>query len=127
MDPTSFLPVSLSNNSSGSPESFQDAASEFMKFREILADRYEEWTRLPEDQRLRHKYLNDHGLSEQDLDNLPPDDKAAHEEKISEIIKQPVFQNTADVNATGDTVSRPVLSLQSVLKISTPHDTQGDT
>ncbi|WP_420410759.1 hypothetical protein [Roseibium sp.] len=88
------------------------------EIRAELARQYEAWKELPEDQKLRHLKLEKHGLSEQDLDNLPDADRAHFEQKISEATNRPAFTVDAQDLDSGDGVCRPVLSLASVLAIS---------
>ncbi len=88
------------------------------RLRQTLGERYLEWTDLAEEERIRHTYLKKHALSETDLDNLSPADKAAHEEKIAELTKQPLLSLTARRNAASQSLSKPVMSLQSLLEVS---------
>ena len=121
------LPVSPGTNSPTSrPENRTE--QEFLNFRTVLAEQYLAWTELPEEERIRHKYLQDHQLTEPGLDGLSPQDRSAHEEKIAELTKQPVIANPASGGASGgDALSRPVISLQSVLDLHSPKPDIGTT
>ncbi|MES0879066.1 hypothetical protein [Roseibium sp. SCP14] len=116
---SSEAPPASSNPAKQVPTQSKSVKHEFLNFRSVLAEQYLAWTELPEEERIRHKYLRDHGLTEANLDNLSPGDRAAHEEKIAELTKQPVFANSPGNGASaGDALSRPVISLQSVLEVS---------
>lgn len=91
---------------------------DFLGFRQVLARQYLEWTEMPEEKRIRHQYLEKHGLTETSLSALSPLDRAAHEMKIAELSKQPVLSNSVIAHADGDSLTRPVVTLQSVLAIS---------
>ncbi|UES51335.1 hypothetical protein [Roseibium aggregatum] len=118
---TSALPPtpSVSPQSAKAPQKQpSETESRFLQFRSILAEQYAEWRELPEEERIRHKYLEDHGLTELGLDNLSPRNRAVHEEKIAEMTKQPVVSPTPYRGAdAGDALSRPVITLQSVLDV----------
>ncbi|MEM9635907.1 MAG: hypothetical protein AAGA50_31615 [Pseudomonadota bacterium] len=120
MKAISSQPPPVSSSVANQPHQKKSSVEgEFLKFRSVLAEQYLAWTELPEEERIRHKYLQDRGLTEANLDNLPPGDRAAHEEKIAELTKQPVFANSPGKGmSAGDALSRPVISLQSVLEIS---------
>ncbi len=94
------------------------------EIRAELARQYEDWKALPEDQKLRHLKLEKHGLSEQDLDNLPEAERAQFEQKIAEASQQPVFAPSSDESTSRSALFKPVVSLASVLAISdaTPAD-----
>jgi hypothetical protein len=94
------------------------------EIRAELARQYEDWKALPEDQKLRHLKLEKHGLSEQDLDNLPEAERAQFEHKIAEASRQPVFAPSSDESTSRSALFKPVVSLASVLAISdaTPAD-----
>ena len=95
-----------------------ETENQFLQFRSILAEQYADWRELPEEERIRHKYLEDHGLTELSLDNLSPRNRAVHEEKIAELTKQPMVSPTPYRGAdAGDALSRPVITLQSVLDV----------
>ena len=116
---SSELPPADSNPARQVPTHGKSVEQEFLGFRSALAEQYLAWTELPEEERIRHRYLQDRGLTEANLDNLSPGDRAAHEEKIAELTKQPVFANSPGKGmSAGDALSRPVISLQSVLEIS---------
>ncbi|MEP4033621.1 hypothetical protein [Roseibium polysiphoniae] len=111
--------VTLPQSKQASSDANADtAAFNFEDVRQTMMQRYLEWTELPEDQRIRHRYLSQHGLDESGLSNLSPSERAIHEEKIAEISKQPVLNNATENNAIGDTLSRPVLSLHAVLGLA---------
>lgn len=98
-------------------------ARDFLDFRSVMAEQYEDWRELPEEQRIRHLYLEQHGLSEIGLDNLSDQDRAAHEEKIASLAKPLVFSSHPFGGAqAGDAMTRAVITLQSVL--DTPSDAQ---
>ena len=114
--PTSALPSSKTTT-----ESRTEAA--FLEFRAVLSDQYQAWRELPEEDRIRHQYLEKHGLSEIDLDNLPAQDRAAHEEKIANLTKQPAPINTPySGTKAGDAMARAVITLQSVLETPATED-----
>jgi len=93
----------------------------FLTFRSVLAAQHQAWRELPEQERIRHQYLEKHGLSEIDLDNLPAKDRAAHEEKIAALSRQPVFAKPPHAGArAGDALQRAVITLQSVLETPAP-------
>ncbi|MES0808548.1 hypothetical protein ABLO27_03620 [Roseibium sp. SCPC15] len=116
---SSELPPAVSNPARQVSTHGKSVEQEFLGFRSALAEQYLAWTELPEEERIRHRYLQDRGLTEANLDNLSPGDRAAHEEKIAELTKQPVFANSPGKGmSAGDALSRPVISLQSVLEIS---------
>jgi len=88
----------------------------FLEFRTVLAAQYEQWRALPLEEKSRHAYLEKHGLSEIDLDNLSGQDRAAHEEKIASLAKPLVFSTYPFSGSKGgDAMSRAVITLQSVL------------
>jgi hypothetical protein len=97
------------------------------QFRQILAKRYMEWTELPDEVRIRHQYLQKHGLTESSLDTLSPADRAMHEEKIAELTDQPQLSLQTENDAPAVSVFRPVLTLQAVLEISKPDETASQT
>ena len=95
-----------------------ETENRFLQFRTFLAEQYQDWRELPEEQRIRHEYLEEHGLTELSLDNLSPRNRAIHEEKIAELTKQPVVSPPPYRGAkAGDALSRPVITLQSVLEV----------
>ncbi|WP_417667061.1 hypothetical protein [Roseibium sp.] len=93
-------------------------------FRQILRERYLEWVDMPEAERIRHHYLESHGLDEASLDLLPAAEKAAHEEKISERTKQPQLSIAIENTDQDNAFQRPVLTLQSVLELA--HTVEGE-
>lgn len=94
------------------------------EIRAELARQYEDWKALPEDQKLRHLKLEKHGLSEQDLDNLPEAERAQFEQKIAEASQQPVVASASDESSSRSALFKPIVSLASVLAMSdaTPAD-----
>ncbi|MEE4012260.1 hypothetical protein V1T76_09380 [Roseibium sp. FZY0029] len=95
-----------------------ETENQFLQFRTFLAEQYQDWRQLPEEQRIRHEYLEEHGLTELSLDNLSPRNRAIHEEKIAELTKQPILSPTPYRGSkAGDALSRPVITLQSVLEV----------
>lgn len=103
------------SSQSGAPE------KTFLEFRSILAEQHQAWRELPEEEQIRHQYLEKHGLSEVDLDNLSAQDRAAHEEKISSLNTVPVFAKSPYAGTkAGDALTRAVISLQSVLETPEP-------
>lgn len=99
----------------------QPPEKSFLEFRNILAEQYQAWRELPEDERIRHQYLEKHGLSEIDLDNLSAQDRVAHEEKIASLNKVPVFAKPPFAGTkAGDALTRAVVTLQSVLETPGP-------
>lgn len=100
-----------------------ETENRFLNFRDVLARQYQEWRQLPEDNKIRHVYLDSHGLTETGLDLLPQQDRAAHEEKIAELTRKPLTSNTPlRGSAIGDALSRAVITLQSVLDIHEARD-----
>jgi len=96
-----------------SPETTQRT---FLEFRTVMAEQFEDWRELPEEERVRHTYLEAHGLTETDLDNLSDQDRAAHEEKIAGLSKPLVFSTYPfSGSQSGDAMTRAVITLQSVL------------
>lgn len=99
----------------------QPPENPFLEFRSILAEQHQAWRELPEEERIRHQYLEKHGLSEVDLDNLSAQDRAAHEEKIASLNKVPVFAKSPYAGTrAGDALTRAVVTLQSVLETPDP-------
>jgi hypothetical protein len=113
-------PVPAASPQSSRTQQTQPSETEnrFLQFRTFLAEQYQDWRELPEEQRIRHEYLEEHGLTELSLDNLSPRNRAIHEEKIAELTKQPIVSPTPYRGAkAGDVLSRPVITLQSVLEV----------
>lgn len=88
------------------------------EFRQILRERHLEWADLPEEARIRHTYLKKHGLSETGLDGLSPGDRAAHEAKIAELTKQPLYSVAKEQELEADSLNKPMLSLKVVLAVA---------
>lgn len=97
------------------------------EIRSELARQYEAWKELPEDQKLRHLKLEKHDLSEQDLNNLPADERAQFEQKIAEATNRPLLIGAEPDLKTGNSLFRPVLSLASVLAVAEPEATAQET
>ncbi|MEP3047498.1 MAG: hypothetical protein ABJL55_11190 [Roseibium sp.] len=88
------------------------------KLRLEAARQYQAWQALPEDQKLRHLKLEQHGLSEQDLDNLPPEDRARFEEKLSESTNRADRAPDTGTHEPDKSPFKQVISLASVLAVA---------
>ncbi len=96
-----------------------EITSSFLDFRSVMAEQYEQWREMPEEERIRHTYLEKHGLTEIGLDNLSAKDRAAHEEKIASLSNTPVLSTFPfSGSKAGDSLTRAVITLQSVLETS---------
>jgi uncharacterized protein involved in copper resistance len=96
----------------------------FMDFRSVMAEQYQQWRALPEDQKHRHIYLDKHDMSESDLALLPTQDQLVHEQKIAEVSNQPLTSPTppAERMEPGKAWTSAVVTLQSVLQTVDPAD-----
>lgn len=126
MTPTSLISSKVSSTADQpGVVSATSARFDMDLFRQILAERYREWTELPDETRIRDQYLQKHGLTESGLDTLSPADRAMHEEKIAELSDQPQLSLATENDAPGVSVFRPVLTLQAILEISEPDEIAG--
>ncbi|GAB4519291.1 MAG: hypothetical protein Tsb0019_19750 [Roseibium sp.] len=94
----------------------------FLDFRSVMAEQYQQWRALPEEQKHRHIYLDKHGMSESDLDLLPAQDRLMHEQKIAEVANQPFapLGSPSDRMKTDKAWTSAVVTLQSVLQSIDP-------
>ncbi|MEP1934781.1 MAG: hypothetical protein ABJJ37_26210 [Roseibium sp.] len=95
------------------------------KLRLEAARQYEAWQALPEDQKLRHLKLEQHGMSEQDLDNLPPDERARFEEKLAESTNRGDRAPDMGIHEPENALFKQVISLASVLAVADVNSEEG--
>lgn len=86
-------------------------------FKKTLQEKFLEWTEMPPEERVRNKYLKDHNLTENKLADLPPEERAAHEDKIAEEMKKLFLRPDTEELPENKLTSNAPLSLTTMLEL----------